>query len=181
MRPGSRTLAALWGCAEATLFFIVPDVLLTSLALTSLGKALWAALVAALAATTGGILVWYCAAHDPEATRGVLVHVPGISKTSFTTVQQLLESGLFDGMLHGAFSGVPYKIFAAEAGLSGTGLAQFALLSPIVRLPRFVVMSLIAWGLSRLVGGRLPDRQKLGISLALWAVFYVFYFALVGW
>ncbi len=181
MRPGSRTLAALWGFAEATLFFIVPDVLLTSVALASLRKALWAAVIAALAATIGGSLVWLVAAHSPEATRSILLEVPGISEASFATVRRLLKSGLFDGMLHGAFSGVPYKIFAAEVGFSGTGLAQFALLSPIVRLPRFVVMSLIASWLSRLVGTRLSYAWKLAISLLLWGVFYAFYFAAMGW
>mgnify|MGYP000129706432 CR=1 FL=1 len=174
-------LAALWGFAEATLFFIVPDVLLTGLALTSLKKALQAALIAALAATVGGMLVWICAFLYPEATRAVLLHVPGISAASFATVQELLETGLFEGMLRGAFSGVPYKIFAAEAGSAGVNPWLFALVTPAVRLPRFAAMSLLAWGLSRLVGRRLTNGAKLAVSLALWSVFYVFYFSAVGW
>ncbi|MDN3719909.1 hypothetical protein QW131_13720 [Roseibium salinum] len=155
--------------------------LLTSLALSSLARALRAAVVAALAATCGGLMVWVFANEAPETTRAVLLHVPGISEASFATVRQLLRNGLFDGMLLGAFSGVPYKIFAAEASFSGTSPLTFALLSPAVRLPRFVAMSVAAWGLSRLVGERPTAAQKLGISLALWAVFYVYYFSVVGW
>ncbi|WP_299817022.1 hypothetical protein [uncultured Roseibium sp.] len=174
-------MAALWGFAEATLFFIVPDVLLTSLALTSLKKALWAALAAALAAAVGGALIWSCAHYAPQVSRSVLLQVPGISENTFAAVRLYLESGLFQGMLQGAFSGVPYKIFAADAGMNGTSLWAFALLSPIARLPRFMVMVLIAWGLSRLVGERLPNGAKLAASLVLWIIFYIFYFKVFGW
>ncbi|PVB59914.1 hypothetical protein [Labrenzia sp. 011] len=180
MRPGSRTLAALWGFSEATLFFIVPDVLLTGLALTSLKRALRAALTAALAATLGGALVWICANHDPQATRAVLLHVPGISASSFVNAQRLLQDGLFEGMLRGAFTGLPYKVFAAEAGTNGTSPWLFALASPIVRLPRFVVMVLAARGLSCLVGTRLSDGAKRALALGIWAGFYVFYFSVAG-
>lgn len=163
------------------MFFIVPDVLLTSLALRSLTKALGAALAAAFAAALGGVLVLICAAEFPETSRAVLLHVPGVSPDTFTAVHRLLEAGLFEGMLRGAFAGVPYKIFAAEAGFAGTGVWGFALLSPLARLPRFLAMCLVAWGLSRLVGARLSNGAKLAASLVLWAVFYVFYFAMVGW
>lgn len=174
-------MAALWGFAEATLFFIVPDVLLTSLALTSLKKALWATLAAALAAAVGGALIWSCAHYAPQVSRSVLLQVPGISENTFAAVRLFLESGLFQGMLYGAFSGVPYKIFAAEAGMNGTSLWAFTLLSPIVRLPRFMVMVLIAWGLSQLLADRLSRRAKRALLLALWALFYVFYFSMTGW
>ncbi|MEO9529547.1 hypothetical protein [Roseibium sp.] len=181
MRPGSRTLAALWGFAEATLFFIVPDVLLSGLALKSLKKALRAALVAALTATLGGLLVWSCAGAFPEASRAVLLHVPGVSDNTFAAVRQLLENGLFEGMLRGAFAGVPYKIFAAEAGYAGVGFWHFALVSPLARLPRFIVVCLVVRGLSHLVGQRLSDGAKLRLCLGLWTLFYGVYFSQVGW
>jgi membrane protein YqaA with SNARE-associated domain len=181
LRPGSKTLAGLWGFAEATLFFIVPDVLLTALALRSQKSALSAAVIAALSATLGGMLVWFSATIAPETARTVLLAVPGISEDTFATVRDLLEAALFEGMVTGAFTGVPYKVFAAEAGSAGTGPWVFALLSPAARLPRFALMCLLARGLSALVGERLSDRSKLTVTLGLWAVFYVFYFAIVGW
>lgn len=180
MRPGSSAIAALWGFAEATLFFIVPDVLLSGLALRSLRKALAAAAITALSATIGGLLVWFSATKAPETTRTVLLMVPGISEDTFAAVRHLLGSGLYQGMVTGAFAGVPYKIFAAEAGFAGTAPWTFALLSPLARLPRFALMCLIAWGLSNWVGGRLPERPKLVLALGLWAVFYVFYFSKFG-
>lgn len=191
MRLGSRTLAlhrnaalwgaALWGFAEATLFFIVPDVLLSCLALSSLKNSFRACLAAAVAATCGGLLVWSCASAWPEATHAVLLKVPGISEATFLRVRDLLATGLFPGMLQGAFAGVPYKIFAAQAATGGINPALFTFFSPLARLPRFVAMSLFAFALSRLVGTRLSERAKIAVCLSLWAAFYVWYFAKVGW
>ncbi|MES0882685.1 YqaA family protein [Roseibium sp. SCP14] len=181
MRPGSRTLAALWGFAEATLFFIVPDVLLTSLALRSLRKALWACLIASVTAALGGSLVWLGAVWFPDQTHQLLLHVPGISDETFARVEQLLQGGFYTGMLQGAFSGVPYKTFAFTAGQSGVNPFVLFLLTPLARLPRFLLLALFVGGLSVFIGNRLPSAAKLAISLALWAVFYTFYFSAVGW
>lgn len=181
MHFGSRSLAALWGFAEATLFFIVPDVLLSCLALSSLKKSLRACLAAAVAAACGGLAVFTCASLFPDTTHAVLRAVPGISEATFERVRDLLATGLFSGMLQGAFAGVPYKIFAAEAGTSGINPALFALVSPLARLPRFLALSLFAFALSRLVGNRLSQPVKIAVCLALWAAFYAWYFAKVGW
>jgi hypothetical protein len=50
-------IAALWGLAEATLFFIVPDVWLTLITVWSPRKALIACLFALLGALAGGALM----------------------------------------------------------------------------------------------------------------------------
>jgi membrane protein YqaA with SNARE-associated domain len=181
LRPGSKTFAAIWGFAEATLFFIVPDVLISSLALNSLRKALWACASAALAASVGGLLVWLFAFNYPMATREVLFQIPGISEGSFRSVEHLLTKGLYEGMVQGAFSGVPYKIFAAEAGASKQNPALFTLLSIAARLPRFVLGAFITWSVSYLIGDKLSANNKLSLCLVLWAVFYFFYFRVVGW
>jgi membrane protein YqaA with SNARE-associated domain len=181
LRPGSKSLAALWGLAEATLFFIVPDVLLSCLALGSVKKALWACLTASLGAVCGGLLVFWCAAHHPETTRTILLSVPGISTDSFSKVDALIRQGLYPAMLKGAFSGIPYKLFAAEAAASDQSAVWFALFTPAARLPRFILISLITAGLSRYARNRLSPPAKLALCLTLWAVFYAFYFSWTGW
>jgi len=186
LRPGSRPraflwLAALWGLAEATLFFIVPDVLISILALRSLRRAIIAALAAALAATMGGLLVWTCASRFPDETLQVLLSVPGISSATLETAQGLLQKGLFQGLLVGAFSGVPYKVLASEAAFASATPGALFLASSAARLPRFVLVALIAWSLSRLVGNSLSDRSKLALCFAVWLVFYTAYFLHFGW
>ncbi|QFT31291.1 hypothetical protein FIV00_12435 [Labrenzia sp. THAF82] len=181
LRPGSRTYAAIWGFTEATLFFIVPDVLLSSLALTSLKKALLACIWASLAAALGGITIWLMISNYPQETKALLLWVPGISQTTFNKVGQLLSNGTYSGMVVGAFTGVPYKIFAAEAGSTNLNPVLFLLLSPLARLPRFAVIVLVTWSLSRLTRGHMSNAAMLALCLTLWILFYVFYFAMVGW
>ncbi len=180
MRLGSKTAAFLWGLAEATFFFIVPDVLITCLALKSLKSALLASLVAALGATLGG-MVWTMANAAPGVTMNMLLQVPGISETTFQQVHLLLTKGVFQGMMVGAFSGVPFKVFATGAGIQGINPALFAILTPLVRLPRFVLLSLLAWALSKAIGQRLQYKHKLALTTLLWVIFYMAYFSLVGW
>jgi membrane protein YqaA with SNARE-associated domain len=181
LRLGSKAAAFHWGFAEATVFFIVPDALLTSLALNSLRTAVTAALLAALGATVGGLAVWFLASSNPETANNILLAVPGISESTFQTVRKLFSEGTYTGLLHGAFTGVPYKIFAAEAGFNGINPALFAALTPLARLPRFLLLSLAAWAAGQWIGARLSQRQKFAVTLSLWLVFYIVYFTLVGW
>ena len=174
-------MAALWGFAEATLFFIVPDALISVLALRSLRRAMLAALAAALTATMGGLLVWTCASRLPDETLQVLLSVPGISRATLEAAKDLLQGGLFQGLLGGAFSGVPYKVLAFEAAFASVTPGALFLASPAARLPRFVLVALIAWSLSRLVGNRLSARSKLALCLAVWLLFYTAYFLHFGW
>ncbi len=184
MRPGNKAAAAAataWGFAEATLFFIVPDVLLTFLALKSGMRAFQCALFAALGATIGGLVIWSLANAAPDRTFAVLLMVPGVSNATFETVKSLMDQGIYLGMLTGAFLGVPFKVFAAEAGSADLNPITFAVLSPAARLPRFLALSALAWALSCLVGSRLSVRSKLAVTVVIWAAFYFFYFKAVGW
>ena len=65
-------IAAAWGLAEATLFFIVPDVLLTWLA-GFRPRLVWRAVAACLGgALLGGLLMYLAAADSPERMRALL-------------------------------------------------------------------------------------------------------------
>jgi hypothetical protein len=76
----SLIAAALWGFAEATLFFLVPDVLLTGIAMRKgLRVALLASLAAAAAATAGGLIMYRWAAADAAGARQVIDLLPAVS------------------------------------------------------------------------------------------------------
>jgi hypothetical protein len=92
-----------------------------------------------------------------------------------------LAEGTYSGLLQGAFTGIPYKVFAVEAGSTGINPVLFASLTPLARLPRFIVLSVIAWAAARAFGARLYLRQRLIVTLTLWAGFYAFYFSRIGW
>lgn len=185
MRPGndsSAGIAALiWGFAEATLFFLVPDVLLTGYAMRSFKRALSACLYAAAGAALGGFLLALLAGWEPDMVRAVLLTVPGISEDSLTTARDLLDLGLLPGLITASFTGQPYKTLAFEAAGAGVSPFWLALITPLARLPRFLLASLAAAALSALVDDRLTPAAKFSLWALFWLGFYSFYLSRVGW
>jgi membrane protein YqaA with SNARE-associated domain len=173
--------AVLWGFAEASVFFIVPDVLLTAAAMGSLRRGLRAAGFALAGAVVGGVVVMLWARADPEGAARLLLAVPGISDALVERARGLVEGGFLAGMTIGSLSGVPYKIFAVEAAGAGLGLGTFAAMSVPARGLRFVVAALIAYGIGRMLPADWGPRARLGLLAGFWAVFYAFYFAVMGW
>lgn len=71
--------AALWGVAEASLFFIVPDVLITFAVMRfGLRQGLLLSVVAAVFASITGCFMWLWASRDAETARHVMLLVPAI-------------------------------------------------------------------------------------------------------
>lgn len=173
--------AGLWGLAEATVFFIVPDVLLSFIAQVSLKRALLAALAAMTGALVGGALLHAFANADPQAALALLLNVPAISPELVGRASELTEHGLLTGMIAGALSGVPYKIFAVEVATAGLPLWAFLMASVPARLLRFVLAALASWLIfNRLLGG-LALRTRRWMLAGFWLVFYAAYFAAMGW
>ena len=175
--------AAAWGLAEATLFFIVPDVLLSWLAAFR-PRLAWPAVVACLAgALAGGVLMYLAAADAPGRMRALLEAVPAVSDALVSETGAGLEADYGRRMLSAGFSGVPYKILAVESGARNRGLATFLGWSVPARLPRWVLVVLIARGVATAVRARMtrPDRVLWGLWAALWSIVYVVYFSVMGW
>jgi len=82
-------------------------------------------------------------------------------------------------MLRGSLSGVPYKLYALAAGGSGAALVPFLLVSPLVRLPRFLFAALGTAVLSGLLSRWLGVRTRLLVLTAFWVVFYAWYFSVM--
>ena len=81
-RRGLILVGALaWGFAEATLFFIVPDVLLTLVATTDGRLALVACLFAVCGALLGGALMYAWGAEDAVGAKAVLERLPAVHAT----------------------------------------------------------------------------------------------------
>ena len=170
--------AALWGLAEATVFFLVPDVLLTWIALHDRGRAIRACFAALAGALLGGALLFTWGARDPAAARALLDRVPSISRGMIERVEaEIAERGAVATVL-GPLRGTPYKIYAALSGEKGERLARFLAVSVLARLPRFLLLTLVAAGVSALLR-RWSLRRKRLLHAALWSAFYGAYFALM--
>ena len=175
--------AAAWGLAEATLFFVVPDVLLTWLAAFR-PRLAWRAVAACLAgALAGGVVMYLAAADAPLRMRTLLDAVPAVSSTLVAQTGSALELEYGRQMLRAGFSGVPYKILAVESGAQAQGLATFLGWSVPARLPRWVLVVLLARGAAAIIRTRVarPDRMLWGLWAALWSIVYLVYFSVMGW
>lgn len=180
MPPGNRrafTFAAIWGFAEATVFFTVPDVLLTFIAQTSLRRALLASLFTAVAACIGGAVLYVLALERPDLAHTLLITVPGIFPALIERAGVLFQSGLLPGLVTGSLTGVPYKIFAVEAAQTGTPLALFLLASLPARLLRLTLSCLASWLVfAKLLSGVSLWTRRILLA-AFWIVFYAAYYA----
>ena len=178
----SRTnvFAALWGIAEATIFFIVPDVLLSWLALRGYKRALVACVWALGGALVGGCIVWFVSLGNPEAVRALFASLPAINEAMIANVgQQLNESGL-SALFVGPMIGTPYKIYALEAANSGFSLALFLLVSIPARLMRFLLVTFVAGAVSQVLQRRLNMRVVQVLHAVLWIAFYAWYFSVMA-
>lgn len=176
-------LAFAWGLAEATVFFIVPDVLLTRIALRRARAALFAALLATAGAMVGGIVMYAAGQRAPQAAIALLDHVPGIDGGLIADVRTDVDAHGQAGLFRGVFRGWPYKVYAVENGAKSSGLALFLLFTALARMGRFVVSVLITRAVTLLIARW--TRQRPRIEVWAWAVFwlgfYAFYFAAFGW
>ena len=80
-------------------------------------------------------------------------------------------------MLAGSFSGIPFKLFALEAAKQGGIL--FVLLSPLLRLPRFLTIAVFVGSVSHFLKRWMSVRQRLALLLVLWIAFYSWYFSVM--
>jgi membrane protein YqaA with SNARE-associated domain len=124
-------IAFAWGFLEATVFFIVPDVLLTGIALGRVKSALSAALVATGGAMLGGIVMYQAGHRAPDAARTLLCAVPGIGSSLVADVRADLDAHGECALLLGLARGRPYKIYAVESGAASSGLGTFLVFSAL--------------------------------------------------
>ncbi len=168
--------AAFWGYAEATFFFIVPDILLTAAVLVfGLWRTLRLALVAAASAAIGGCVMWILGADDVEMGRAFLLSVPLIGDDLLMRVQSEITGAWPVNLTLGAITGAPYKIYAVEAGAANVNAFLFLVVSFIARALRFALSIGLAgagFALARRVG--LGRFNAAGLAFA-WATIYAAY------
>ena len=171
----ARAVSAVWGFAESTLFFLVPDVWLTWLAAERGWRpAAVGSLFALLGALAGGSLLYAWGAANLAGARAVLDWVPSISTGMLDQVARDLESDGAMAIVVGSFSGVPFKTFAAQSAMAGIGFGSFLAHTVLGRLSRFFLVSLLAFWIAQ----RLPERTRTRVHLGFWVLFYIGY---LGW
>ena len=174
-RPGILA-AFLWGLAEATFFFVIPDVLLSFVAILDWPRT-WKHVLAAIAgALLGGALLFHWASVDSAGARAAVTHVPFIRERMFREVSGGFRRQGWLSMLLGSVSGIPYKLYAVEAPRFASTL-EFLLVTPPARAVRFLVVwagfGTVASWLRKRPGWTFSRLVKM--HAALWIASYAFY------
>jgi hypothetical protein len=185
-REGGRLGAGLvlacvaWGLAEATLFFVIPDVLLTWIATRSRRRALWGCAFALVGALAGGSLMYRWSAGDHAAAVAAVDRVPFVPSTMIARVERDLERHGALAVVTGAWMGRPYKLYAVEAPAAIMSATAFLAATVPARLLRFVAFVLVASAISRRTTPRWGARATTALWAAVWIVNYAVYWTLMS-
>ena len=168
-------IAFFWGLAEATLFFIVPDVGLSVISLKGVDIGLTACLYALAGALAGGTIMFYWGQANIEKVTHILNMIPAIRIKDIEKVRSDLKKSGIPAILFGPILGIPYKIYAGHAHLI-TSIFFFLLISIPARAVRFV---LVTFATPYIIDKFLPNASYLiqvQAVLILWTFFYSIYF-----
>jgi len=178
-RPGIA-IAFVWGFAEATLFFIIPDVFLSFVAILDWRRTASHVFAALIGALLGGSLMFSWSTSDHQRARNAVLNVPFVRQRMLSKVDEGLRTQGMTAALLGSVSGVPYKLYAVE-GPQFTTIGSFLLWTPLVRAFRFVIVwmgfGLVSvWLRSRL---NWKNYRSFWIHSVIWVISYVLYWSRV--
>ena len=172
MRWPGTLLALFWGFAEGTLFFILPDVLLSFTALFRPRRAIvhMGAMVAG--AVLAGAVMFPWSASGPDA-RSAVARVPLVSSVMFERAGRDFEQSGIWGVSRGPLRGIPYKVYAVEAPAHFT-LWPFLLVTVPARLWRLIAV----WMGFAAAGALLRKLGRAPLAPALHALFWIATYAI---
>jgi membrane protein YqaA with SNARE-associated domain len=177
LRSPGVALAFLWGFAEGTLFFILPDVPLSLAAMLRPRRALihLAAIVAG--ALLAGVVMFSWASRGPTARQAVS-RVPLVTPAMFDRAESDYRHDGIWAVSRGPLRGIPYKVYAVEAP-QHFSLCSFLLTTIPARLWRLLLVWLGFAGAGVLL--RKLGRSSLAplLHLSCWILVYVVYWAKV--
>lgn len=165
-----------WGFGEAVLFFVIPDVFLTLVAVRLGLRRSWRlAVLATAGAVIGGLVVYAWASLHPASVTSAMQLLPGIERSMIDSVNADVAAHGSAALLAGPWQGRPYKLFAAASGELGLSAIGLALLTIPGRLGRFAISialaSYLRWFFSRWI----PQEVMLATWAAFWVVVYAGY------
>jgi membrane protein YqaA with SNARE-associated domain len=168
----------LWGLAEATLFFIIPDVFFTLVALFSVRRSAKVVLVALIGAVVGGSIMYVAGQVAPGQSQALVLKVPFVSPSMLATTKRDLDHSGIWTMAKGPWIGRPYKLYAVQASRYARW-PLFLTATVVARMGRFVFL----WAVAALAGAlfRKPiaNRPAMAIAIhaALWTLNYIVYWS----
>jgi membrane protein YqaA with SNARE-associated domain len=182
--PWAARIGFLWGFAEATLFFIIPDVLLGAVALFAPRAAPRVLTYTLVGALVGGALSYGVASElQPSQSEAVLDGVPTVKDTAIRRVEREMRDDGARSIVYGPLRmGTPYKLYARAAAVEDETLGSFILWSIPGRLVRMLPVTLLAALVGFFARSQIAARPRTALASygALWLAVYVVYIVRVG-
>ena len=175
-------VAFLWGWAEATWFFIIPDFWLTFTVFWGWRCALTSVLASLLGALVGATSYYLMG----DGLRDQLGHFwqisPGYSAAMFEAIARHLLEGA-TGLVYGPWQGLPYRFYLHQAYLQQLDLPSLWGWTVLARLPRLVLAPLMVGTVTAVLDRQMrvlelnfPWRSRLVILLlGIWVLIYYDY------
>jgi hypothetical protein len=178
--PWILWLGLFWGLAEATLFFIVPDVLLTLLALFSFRRSAQLLACIMLGALAGGTMMFYFGEKDPPQAQALVLQVPFVSPAMSVKTQQGFQRDGIWTLVRSPGNGIPYKVYCVQASRYSRW-PLFLTVSAGARLERFVPFWLLASALGLAFRKRIHRRPLVPavVHACLWILGYAWYWSAI--
>ena len=170
-------LALAWGFAEGTLFFILPDVPLSLVALMRPRRALIHLTAILGGAVVAGAVMFTWSSQGPNAQAAV-GRVVLVSPRMFERAELDYEKFGVWAAVVGPLRGIPYKVYAVEAP-EHSSLGRFLLITIPARAWRLLIVWIGSSALGLLLRkGRLTSWAP-PIHVAFWTAVYIVYWARV--
>lgn len=175
---GSVLVGFLWGFAEGTAFFIVPDVYLGLVALFNWKRGLWAMAAAVVGALVGGSVMYSLAMQDLSAVNLFLARIPLINAEMVADIANKMQADGLITMVNGPLRGVPYKIYAVQAGGQSLPYLSFLFMTILARLERLLPVTLLAGGLGKWFSNFVEKHTGLVLIayVLIWGIIYFLYY-----
>ncbi len=165
-----------WGFGEAVLFFVIPDVFLTLMAIRFVfRRSVRLAMIATMGAVMGGLVIYGWAALHPTSVFAAMELLPGIDSSMVDVVRSDVARSGNVALLAGPWQGRPYKLFAAASGELGLSPFGLALLTIPGRLVRFIVAVSVASYLRWFFARWVRERAMIAAWAGFWLLGYAGY------
>ncbi|MCC9195114.1 hypothetical protein LOC59_15885 [Arthrobacter sp. zg-Y916] len=169
-------IAGAWGFAEATFFFVVPDVWTSWVGLRRPKRAIGTTVSALGGAMAGGaVTYWWGQKVAADTSSKALTKIPAVTDAMIGEVEQEIAVSGPASLLRGPTRGVPYKLYARAAGLQRTPLVAFLAWSVPGRMIRFLAVTAAVSGIAAVGRRRFPGLSERRISTVFWLCWGAFY------
>ena len=165
----------MWGYAEATRFWLIPDILLGWITLNRPRSIVNSVVAATVGAVLGGVRVHEHAREEHAR----LTEIPGINDALLLDAHERFASRGWVAVVRAPLDGIPYKVYATESGLAGKPLPELIAWTLLARLWRFILSAAGAALIGRVFSRAIRRSEVLWLAgtIGFWVFVYVRYFA----